>query len=178
MGLGEVNTQIIVAYNLCEPGKNSKGTTVFEQQEGYFEERGVFTSPRTLFYEQLINQMVEWKQGGDELVLFGEFNENMYTGRFARRLPEEDLLMTEQCLKTTGEQLPSTCVREGNNAIDACFATEGAKCMTAGILSKYGGVGSVLHTGLFLGVQSGDLDAQNCSSKRKKTELRFCKNKG
>ena len=111
MGLGEVKTRIIVAYDPCEPGNNSRGTTVFEQQERYFEERGVFTSPRTLFYEQLISQMVEWKQGDEELVLFGDFNENVYTGRFAKRLAEEDLLMTEQCLTTTGEQLPATHVR-------------------------------------------------------------------
>ena len=84
MGLGDVQTRIIVDYNPYDPGKNSKGTTVFEQQERFFEQKGIFTSPRTLFYEQLTSQMVEWKQGGEELVLVGDINENVYTCYFAK----------------------------------------------------------------------------------------------
>ena len=141
VGLGEVKTRIIVAYNPCEPGKNDKRTTVVEQQERYFEQRGVFTSPRTLFYEQLSSQLLEWKGGGECVVLFGNFNQNVYTGIVGKRLAGDDLLLTEQCLKTTGEKLPPTHVRGKTNAIDAYFATEGAKCMTAGILPKYGRVG-------------------------------------
>ena len=46
-------TRVVVAYQPCKPGKNTKGTTVFEQQQRYFEARGDFCLPRTIFVEQL-----------------------------------------------------------------------------------------------------------------------------
>jgi len=103
VGLGKVKTRIIMAYNPCEPGKNANGTTVFEQHERYFDQKGVFTSPRTLFYDQLTDQLLIWERGGEELFLSGDFNKNVYTGRFGKTLAEGDILMTEQCLQTTWE---------------------------------------------------------------------------
>ena len=60
-GAGEGNdlrkTRVVVAYQPCEPGKNSKGKTTFEQHQQYFEQKGDFWSPRTIFYEQLFAQL-------------------------------------------------------------------------------------------------------------------------
>ena len=51
VGLGKSKPRIVVVYNPYEPGKDSKGSSVLEQQERYFEAQGNFTSPCTLFHQ-------------------------------------------------------------------------------------------------------------------------------
>ena len=84
--------------------------------------------------------MKVWKAAGNEIILLGDFNENVYTGRLAKMLAGDDLRMTEQCFKTTGRKIPPTHVR-GSRPIDAVYATSGVICVNAGILAKYVGVG-------------------------------------
>ena len=93
-GNGNVRTRVIVAYQPCTPSSKA-GDTVFAQQARYFESIGNFTSPRTLFYTHLVAQLVKWKEANEEIILFGDFNENVYSGRLAKRLAEQDLNMTE-----------------------------------------------------------------------------------
>ena len=52
-----------------------------------------------------------------------------------------NLNMKEQFLKSNGKELPPTHVRSDSAAVCAVFATEGAKCVSAGIMGKYAGVG-------------------------------------
>ena len=133
-------TRIVAAYQPCEPGANSKGSTVFEQQQRCFEARGDFRLPRTIFFDHLIADLKRWKGQGEEIILLGYFNKNVYTGRIAQRLAQDDLNMSEQCRKITGKPIPPTYVR-GSRPIDAVFATSGIVCRNASILAKYGGVG-------------------------------------
>ncbi len=79
---------------------NSAGTTVQGQHEGYFKARGDLRPARTLFFEQLITQLVVWKQTDSDIILLGDFTENVYSGWIAKRLSLLDLLLTEQCLET------------------------------------------------------------------------------
>ena len=85
-------------------------------------------------------QLVIWKANGEEIILCGDFNENVYNGRIQRRLALPDLNMKEQCHLHTGDRLPATFVT-GTRPIDAVFATSGIEVLNAGLLSKYGGVG-------------------------------------
>jgi len=140
VGKGGKQTRIVVAYQPCEKNANSKGFTTCEQQERYFEPRGDFRSPRTIFYEQLVTQLLLWKASGDEIILCGDFNENVYDSRIGRRLAQPDLYMKEQCLLKTGERLPNTFIT-GTRPIDGVFATSGIEILYAGLLPKYGGVG-------------------------------------
>ena len=73
--------------------------------------------------------------------LRGDFNENVYTGRIAKQLEEDDIMMTEQCRVATGSQLPATFADCGTRAIDAVFATGGVEVINAGLLPIDGGVG-------------------------------------
>ena len=77
-----------------------------------------------------------------EIILFGDFNENVYTGRIEERLVEAEINMTEQCLKTNKVPLTPTHVRSETCKVDAYFAAEGAKCLSACLLPEYGGVGN------------------------------------
>ncbi len=58
-GGGAKLARMVVAYQPCEPGPNSKGSTVFEQQLRYFEARGDFRSPRSIFTEHLVAQLLK-----------------------------------------------------------------------------------------------------------------------
>ena len=64
----------------------------------------------------------------------------MQTARFAKRLQMDNLGPSEQCLKTNSTRLPGTFVT-GTRLIDGCFATSGANCMHASILSWFAEIG-------------------------------------
>ena len=109
VGSGDKATRIVMAYQPSgSKSSTSAGTTVREQHEQYFEARGDLRPARTIFFEQLIAQLVIWKQTGSDIILLGDFNENVYSGRIAKRLSLPDLLFTEQCLQCTGLHIPPT----------------------------------------------------------------------
>ena len=140
LGGGGKTTRIVTAYQPCDPGKDTAGETVWDQHQRYFEARGDGRSPRTIFFEDLTAQLLLWKAGGEEIILFADLNENVYTGRFAKRLAMDDIRMEEQCLKVNEQELPPTHVN-GSRPIDAVFATNGIDCANACILHKFGGIG-------------------------------------
>ena len=94
----EKKIRIVVAYQpSASKNKNSKGFTVFEQQERYFESHGDGRSPRTIFYKQLVAQLMIWRQQEEEIILCGDFNEHVYEGRLAQRLGQDDIRLFETC---------------------------------------------------------------------------------
>ena len=56
----------------------------------------------------------------EEIVLMGDFNQNIYTSNFAQQLAEDDLGMEEQYQKFHGEEAPFLYVR-GTEPIMRCF---------------------------------------------------------
>jgi hypothetical protein len=64
----------------------SAGTTVHEQHERYFEACGDLQPARTIFYEQLIAQLIVWKHTDLDIILLGDFNEIFYTGKLQKTL--------------------------------------------------------------------------------------------
>ena len=139
VGKGGKSTRIVVAYQPCKSNKNLRGFTTCEQHERYFQPREDFCSPRTIFYEQLVSQLILWKSAGEEIILCGNFNKNVYDSRIGWRLAQPDLLMKEQCLLKTGERLPNTFITE-TRPIDGVFANTGIEDMDADLLPKYGGI--------------------------------------
>ncbi len=119
---------------------NSAGTTVWKQHEQYFKAQGDLRSARSIFFEQLIAQLVVWKATDADIILLGDFNENVYTGRIAKRLEQADLNFSEECLGCTGMHILPT-FRDGIMPIDAVYATAGIECVNAYILPHKGGIG-------------------------------------
>jgi len=113
---------------------------VREQHEQYFEARGDLRSAKTIFFEQLIAQLVVWKTTDADIMLLGDFNENLYSGRIAKRLEQSDLNFSKQCLGCTGTHIPPT-FRDGIMLNDAVYATAGIECVNAYILPHKGGIG-------------------------------------
>jgi hypothetical protein len=83
LGSGQCKTRIVTAYQPSNSSRSSAGTTVKDQQSRYFCARGDACSPRTIFFEQLITQLLLWKSIDNDIVLLGDFNRNVYTGRLA-----------------------------------------------------------------------------------------------
>jgi hypothetical protein len=73
-------------------------------------------------------------------VLLGDFNKNVYSGRLARRLAQDDLNLTEICRQQTGIPIPPT-FQTGSIPINGIFATPSIKCVNVFILPHLGGVG-------------------------------------
>ena len=141
VGSGEKKTQIVMIYQPSGTSTtNSAGTTVREQHERYFEARGDLRPARIIFFDQLIAQLIVWKSTDSDIILLGDFNKNVYTGRIAKRLAQPDLNFNEQCHQCTGVYIPPT-FREGTIPIDAVYATAGIECVSAHILPHKGGVG-------------------------------------
>jgi hypothetical protein len=140
IGSGAKKTRIVMAYQSSNSGR-STGTTVKDQHAQYFTAFGDTHSPRTIFFEQLITQLIQWKAIDNGIILLSNFNKNVYTGRIARRLGEDDLNFTEVCRRHTGRPIPPT-FRTGSVPIDGIFATVGIECINTFTLPHYGGVGN------------------------------------
>jgi hypothetical protein len=84
-----------------------------------------------------------WRAAGEEVILFIDVNENIYTGPLVKALRGNGLQMEEQTLCLTGKEAPhSHCT--GKVAIVGTYATPGIIC-TNSYLSPHGtGVGKHL----------------------------------
>ncbi len=141
VGLGEKKTWIVMTYQPSgSRSTNSAGTTVQEQHERYFEVRGDMRSARSIFVDQLIAQLVVWKNSDANIILIVDFNENAYTSCITKQLALLDLNFNEQCLRCNGVHIPPT-FRDGVIPIDAIYATAGIKCVNVFILPHKGGIG-------------------------------------
>jgi hypothetical protein len=81
-----------------------------------------------------------WRAAGEEIILFADMNENVYTGNLSCQLRSEGLLMEEQTLRSTGQKAPHSH-HTGQVATVGTFATPGIVC-TNSYLSPHGaGVG-------------------------------------
>jgi hypothetical protein len=141
MSGGGKATRVIVAYQPCQPKRrNTMGETVWDQHVRYHESQGEVRNPRIMFRHDLVELLLQWKRGGDEIILAGDFNENVYHGPLSVLLEADDLRMREICHKVTGVPLPATHLR-GRIPIDGVFCTAGADCTSATLLPPRAGVG-------------------------------------
>ena len=150
VGSGDHRTIIVSAYQphkssntpriISSGGKMIGCGTVASQHRRYFRTRGNCNNPRELFTAQLITQLKAWRAKGYEIILFADLNENVYTGRFSRLLQQQQLLMEEQTLQSTGQKAPKSH-QTGKIPIVGTFATPGILCVNS-YLSPHGtGVG-------------------------------------
>ena len=87
-------TRVITAYAPCGD-KTSDIATVYKQQWRYIQEKGLKTNPKSMFREDLLHALRQWKQEGDRLILMMDANENVQTGFMCKQMGEEDIDMVE-----------------------------------------------------------------------------------
>jgi len=97
VGGGGKTTWILIAYQPVRPNNITCGGTVWDQHVHYFEARGEVRNPCIMFQLDLLSLLCVWKATGDEILLLGDFNEDMYTGRLSLALSDGDLRMMEVC---------------------------------------------------------------------------------
>ncbi len=129
-----------MAYQPSNSGLSSTGTTVKDQHSRYFCALGNARSPCTIFFEQLVSQLIIWKSDNNDIVLMGDFNKNIYNGRLARRLSQEDLNLMELCRQHTGVLILPT-FQNSSASINGIFVTPGINCVNAFIPPHLAGVG-------------------------------------
>jgi hypothetical protein len=140
VGSGSKKTRIIMAYQLCNSGNTTTRNTINDQHMQYFQALDDACSPWTIFYEDLVAQLLVWKLVDNDIVLMGDFNENVYTGHLARRLSQVNMNLTELCRHHTGIPIPATFCT-GSSPIDGIFAIPGIECVNTFILPHLAGVG-------------------------------------
>jgi hypothetical protein len=147
VGTGARKTRIVTAYRPVKPSKRlikdkKRGWfTVWAQHRRYLRRNGFGdVSPRTKFELDLIEQLLEWKNAGDEIILFIDINDHAYTGRFPCRLGQQDLMMTEQFLATNGYEAPNSHYT-GHRPLTGCFCTQGIDCINVFVSPPRAGAG-------------------------------------
>jgi hypothetical protein len=93
-----------------------------------------------MFKANLYNLLWIWKAAGDEVLLLGDFNEDVYSGKFPTYISGEEFRMTELCLWTTGTKLPSTHLRR-RTLIDGLFLTASLECIAITLLPSRESIG-------------------------------------
>jgi hypothetical protein len=140
VGGGGENTQLITAYQPYNPWKKTQGKTVWDQQLRYFKSLNKIRNPRLMFKADLLNLLWRWKAAGNEVLLLGNFNKDVYSGSLASQLSSDKFQMTKMCLWTTGNKLPSTHIH-GQMPINGVFATCGLVCKAVTLLPSRERVG-------------------------------------
>ncbi len=139
---GGKSTRIVVAYQPCNPGRRgTRVEMVWDQHLQYFEVRGEIRDPRSMFRLALVSLLHRWKAEGDEIVLMGDCNKNVYSGQIAGLLAGDDLHLHKMCHRTTGRCLPPTHTR-GQVPIDAVYGTASLQCTAVTLLPGRAGVGN------------------------------------
>jgi hypothetical protein len=74
--------------------------------------------------EHLLADICIWKANGEEVLLYMDVNEHIYTGRFGRALLDPEINMKEQFFSVTGQYAPASHFW-GERPITGLFATAG-----------------------------------------------------
>ncbi len=78
-------TQIVVAYRTGH--LKSKGLcTIYQQQLCYIQKRGLTCSPVELFDKDLVQQIKEWMDKGERIVLLMDVNDHLLNSKFYQQL--------------------------------------------------------------------------------------------
>jgi hypothetical protein len=141
IGGGGKDTCVVTAYQPTNPRRKTKGETIWDQHIRYFEARGEIRNPRDMFCANLISLLQQWKNAGNEIVLLGDFNKNVYTGDLARSLSGDNLRMHKLCRCITSLPLPHTHIC-GSVLIDAVFCTAGIDGVAIALLPSRIGIGN------------------------------------
>ena len=114
-------TLIITAFQPFRSRKYGYGTS-YNQQWRFWLGKGVTTCPRTLFWENLRDKLIEWRQNGDRILLLIDTNEDMSDGHlqqsFSRTLGMSDVV------REVGGVAPTSTYHRGTRQIDGAWATE------------------------------------------------------
>ena len=135
----QVTTRIISAYQPCRT-KRQRFTTIYAQQSRFFQQHGDMRCPIEIFRQHLTQQLRQWREQGDRIILFLDANENLMSGPLQKQLTANPLNLQDLIKKRTNLPGPPTFAR-GKTQIDGVFATEDIICSGARFLPLWSGIG-------------------------------------
>ena len=75
---------------------DTKKHMVRDQHKTHYTSKGMVNKePCCTLFEDVVEKCVSWEQEGCEIVLVGDFNEDIHRGKFSERLAKDDLNMLE-----------------------------------------------------------------------------------
>ncbi len=136
-----VRTRIICGYNPCGNNKTNSGTSYQQQRRFFITTQRDLTCPRKRFHDDLIAQMVKWRDEGDRLVVCMDANEDIYHKSMGKTLTNVDgLNMSKVVGDFTGKKIGPTFFR-GSKPIDGIWATRDINVIHACVMPAGYGVG-------------------------------------
>ena len=82
--------------------KDSAEERVIDQHRRVLEAGEELCKPNKVFQEDLVQKVLQWKRSGSNVVLCGNFNQDVYTDKLVKRLLEPGNGMKEQVFKPSG----------------------------------------------------------------------------
>ena len=152
-----IATRIINGYRPVQDHSNRPGT-VFSQQEKFFYDRGQPRNPRTAFLIDLANEIQQWMDQGDQIILGIDMNEYIFGENIKTWTASMGLISP---LQRTHPHLPEvdTCDKSNRGRpIDGIWTTPGIDVLQCG-MTGFGEVhiGSSDHRLLWLDVNFDSL---------------------
>ena len=136
-----MTTRVICSYSPCYNRNLASGTSYSQQRRYLLTDKHDTTCPRTRFREDLVQQLVAWRNQGDRIILCMDANEHIYRKALGKILTDPaGLAMSEVVGDFTGEQLGATYFR-GSKPIDAVWATTDLTVVGACVMPCGFGVG-------------------------------------
>jgi hypothetical protein len=118
-----VRTRIVCGYNPCGSGKLNSRTTYQQQCRNFVTKEKDLTCPRKWFHDDLMHQLDQWQEKGDQLTVCMDANEDIYQKLIGKSLTKrEGLNMVEVVGEFTDKRLGPTFFR-GSKPIDRIWAT-------------------------------------------------------
>ena len=140
-GENGITTRIVCGYNPCYNAKKQSKTSYQQARRYYITKEKDLTCPRKRFRNDLINQLTEWREDGDRLIVCLDANEDIYRKELGLRMTAADgLNMREVVGEFTGSEIGATYFR-GTKPIDGVWATNDLQVVGACVMPAGYGIG-------------------------------------
>ena len=141
---GSKSVRIVTAYRPNKgrwSGRRQGAGSVWRQHRRYFRSINRHDNPRDLFDQDLCAALKAWRRDGEDIILAGDFNDNIYTSSLARSLGHRDIGLVDQYHRLFDEPAPFSH-NTGSVPIMGVYATAGIE-VTAAYLSQHHAKGVV-----------------------------------
>lgn len=132
-GAGGVHLRIVVGYR---PNHRGGKGSVFNQQERLLLKEDNLCNPRQAFWDNLRQDLKQWKEKGDQLIVMLDANDNIRSQAVTKELEDSELNLYNVHLLEHGLDTPPTHA-DGSNPINGIWATRGLSIDACG----YRGIG-------------------------------------
>ena len=129
-GKQHYRTRLISVYRPCHSETNLSG--VYLQHRRYFGLQGQDREPREALLEDLYCQIEQWKTDGDQIVVGGDFNEDVRSSSIQSMFRALDMREVILGLHKRQGSIETCNTNEKGTPIDGIFATEGIEILQAG----------------------------------------------